>query len=126
MNNSSEFIKTFISTIEYPLNRIALQNIKEKYDYESINNFINEIIDKITYDVITKAASNNGSLLKTHEIVNAFDYIFKRSPHQVQLDYNKYFKIIIGKLKERFNDVSINVYPPGNIEKRTAIYFDWS
>ena len=123
MNNSSDFIKSFLSKIELPLSRNGLQNIKEVYDSEIISNFINQTVDKITYDVIVKASSN---ILKTHEIVSAFSYIFHHSPRQVQSDYNAHFKIIIEKLKERFDDVSITTYPPGNIEKRTAIHFDWS
>lgn len=127
MNNSCDFIKSFLSKIELPLSRNGLQNIKERYDSEIISNFINETVDKITYDIIVKASSNASvNILKTHEILGAFGYIFHHSPRQVQSDYNAHFKIIIEKLKERFGDISITTYPPGNIEKRTAIHFDWS
>lgn len=134
MSTIPEPIKKFLSNIRFPLNRTSLQNMKGLYDSEIITNFINDTVDKITYDIIIKASNgsplivgvNNNALPKMHEIHNAMGYIFRGSPHQVQTDCDKYFKIIIDRLRERFGDVFITIYPPGNIQNRTSIYFDWS
>jgi hypothetical protein len=118
----SAYINSILDKITFPITRDKLKSIKDEYNTIAINQHIDDIINKLTFDIIQRAISSSTSF----EIVRVIDYMFRDSPHPIQLDYNKYFNIIIYRIKEKFPDTMVMIYPSEKVSSNTRVNFEWS
>lgn len=103
--------------MEYPISRIQLQNIRDKFMNQKLNTYFTMIVDNICEQIFMEAMMNT-----TTQVVILMDYLpslsFKNIP---SVKASKYTDDIVVRLLERFPDTSISASSDKN-----TITVNWS